>query len=148
MAIKKVLKMQNITGTWRLKSFHMTDMNSGEVKYPYGEQATGQVTYAASGAFGLCLVRGNRKNFLNPDPGLRTDAESQAIGEDFFSYFGRYDYVGHKVEHHIDQCTIPNWEGETKTRFVNVTGDVLTLSTAPFDYEGASIKAEVVWQKA
>lgn len=137
-----------LVGTWHLSTWRNKVLETETIIYPFGEHPTGQVLYAPSGHFAMCMIREGRAPFLKDDPGLMSDTEAQSIGEDFFSYFGRYTFDGEAVYHHIEHCTIPNWEGQTKTRFVQIKGDQLILRTAPFVYKHKHTQAEVLWSRA
>lgn len=137
-----------VVGTWRLVSFESRD-KSGEVRYPLGRNATGQISYGADGSMSAILVQPDRPPFVSGDMQRGTDAEVRSAFEGFVAYFGSYSIDAEKgtVTHHVKGSSFPNWTGSDLVRFYKLEGEKLTLSTLPFLYGGESSEAVLVWER-
>jgi hypothetical protein len=132
-------------GSWRLLS---TEVNaaSGEVTYPFGQDATGSLIYTQDGHMAVAIMNGNRPNFASPD--MRgTAQEKLAAFDSYLSYFGTYEVKVDRVIHHVDLCLFPNWSGGDQERFFEFSGDRLTLRTPPMMMEGVERTAQLIWQR-
>jgi len=103
-------------GAWELVDWRATD-GDGNVRFPYGEDAQGQITYTADGHMSAHLMR---------PPEDPTDAPEQYLG-----YWGRFtvDPAARTVTHHVIGSDQRNWIGSNQVRgFEFVGGDRLILS--------------------
>ena len=108
--------MDPFLGAWELVDWRTTDA-SGTVRFPYGENAQGQVTYSADGRMSAHLMR---------PPEDPADAPPQYLG-----YWGTFsvDASSQTVTHHVIGSDQRNWIGSNQVRgFEFVTADRLILS--------------------
>ena len=118
---------QKLLGSWSLtdcKSY--TDAN--EVEYTFGENPQGYLLYLPDGHFSVCLMNAKRTSLMGNDKDGWTAEDMENMNKEFFAYFGRYEFDGEKVLHHIEMCTRPDWVGTTKTRFVEFKDNVIQWS--------------------
>jgi hypothetical protein len=108
--------MERFLGAWELVDWRSTDA-AGNVTFPHGENAGGQVTYTANGRMSAHLMR---------PPEDPADAPSQYIG-----YWGPFtvDFTAGTVTHHVIGSTQRNWIGSDQVRNFQFEGnDRLILS--------------------
>jgi len=107
---------ESFIGAWELVDWRTTTA-SGEVRFPYGEDAQGQITYAANGRMGAYLMR---------PPEDPADAPPQ-----YLSYWGGFslDVGAGTVTHHVIGSDQSNWIGSDQVRgFDFESEDRLVLS--------------------
>lgn len=108
--------MDRFVGAWELIDWRTTD-GSGSVRFPYGENAQGQVTYSADGRMSAHLMR---------PPEDPSGAPPQYIG-----YWGTFsvDEAARTVTHHVVGSDQANWIGSDQVRGFEFVGpDRLILS--------------------
>ncbi len=137
---------KNFIGNWKLLSFEsLTD--DGKVNYPYGEDASGYITYMEPGFMSVSIMRASRPIFQGGDLKGGTVNEKAIAIDEYLSYCGRFSVEGNKIVHHIELSLFPNWIGDDQERFFEFKGDTLTLSTSPFLLGGENRTAHLIWQK-
>jgi len=137
-----------LVGTWRLVSFESRG-SGGEITYPLGKEAVGQITYGPEGRMAVLIVQADRPAFASGDMRRGTDAEVRSAFEGIIGYFGTYtiDAAAGTVTHHVEGAAFPNWMGGDQVRFFKLEGSRLTLSTPPFLYDGQRITSVLVWER-
>jgi Lipocalin-like domain len=125
--------LPNLVGTWRLVSCEARG-SSGEIQYPLGQHAVGQLFYDVHGNVSAHVMRVDRPTFAPADSGSGTDAEVRAGFEGHTSYFGTYtiDVSARTVTHHIHGASFSNWMGHDQIRYYRIDGSHLVLSTPQF----------------
>ncbi len=123
--------MPSLAGTWHLVSYELRN-GEGEVFYPMGPAARGQIIYDEAGNMSCHLV--------NPTPPARPSAvadgaayETRISYDRYSSYFGAYeiDHARQEVHHHVRGASMPHWAGTTVSRCYRFEGsDGLTLSAS------------------
>jgi hypothetical protein len=113
------VSIEQFVGAWELVDWRTTTA-AGEVRFPYGENAQGQITYSGNGRMSAHLMR---------PPDDPADAPSQHL-----SYWGRFslDEAGGTVTHHVVGSDQANWIGSEQVRGFDFQGDdrlVLSLGT-------------------
>jgi hypothetical protein len=107
--------VDRFVGAWDLVDWRTTSA-SGEVRFPYGEDAGGQITYTAEGRMSAHLIRSD-------DPAQRPSQ--------YLSYWGRFslDATARTVTHHVMGSDQANWIGSDQVRgFAFESDDRLILS--------------------
>jgi hypothetical protein len=139
---------EQLVGTWRLIS-RETRRSDGSVSHAYGEHPIGQLMYDAAGNMSVAFMRPGRSKFVHADKFQGTAAEIKAAFDGFQGYFGIYEIDEDKktVTHQVEGSLLPNWEGTSQTRFVEISGNRLTLSTPPTVDGGATQAAVLVWER-
>jgi hypothetical protein len=119
---------EQLLGTWKMDSWTVEDLVSGEKSPALGESPAGYITYSREGRVMVLVLRGDRKK---PAGLVPTDAEKIALYDSMFAYAGTYSVDGEKVLHHIDMSWNEAWTGTTQIRFLKLQGDQLTYISAP-----------------
>jgi hypothetical protein len=110
-------------GVWRLVSAQVRMEDTGEVIDVHGPNPRGVAILDPSG----------RASFIITDAGReppRTDADSAALHRGMTAYAGRYRVEGGQLVTTVDVAWHPAWENTEQRRFLELSGDRLTLSTA------------------
>jgi hypothetical protein len=119
---------ERLIGTWKMVSWSIEDLISGEKSPGLGENPAGYITYSAEGRVMVLILRADRKK---PAGLVPTDAEKVALYDGMFAYSGTYLVDEERVLHHIDMSWNEAWTGTTQIRFLSLKGDELTYISAP-----------------
>ena len=135
-----------LVGAWQLLSWENRAAD-GQVTYPMGADALGYLLYTADGCFSVTISRGGRAGFAAGDLlGGTTEEKARAV-ESSVGYAGRYTFHGDRVIHHVELSLFPNWVGTDQQRWVELTGDRLTLSASPLLLAGKQQVPRLVWER-
>jgi len=139
---------EQLIGSWKLVSCEARSPN-GEVSYPYGRNPFGMLIYHSDGNVFVLLMRRNRPKFASDDPWGGTPEETKTAFEGFNAYCGTYKVNEKKgtVTHHVEGCLFPNWVGIDQERFLECSGDQLTLSTPPMLVSGRRSTVRLIWAR-
>ena len=134
---------RRLLGSWRLVTWE-EHTAGGEVDYPLGPDAAGQLTYSPTGQVSAQLVRSGQPKFADDDWRKATPDEMAGAWQGYFGYFGRYsiDERARAVTHHVDGAWFPNLVGTSQLRYYDLDGDTLTL-----DADTAWGRVRIVWEK-
>ncbi len=140
--------MQNqFVGTWRLLSWENRD-ESGNVSYPFGQDAVGYLIYTDDGYMSGTLMKANRPSFAGGDV-LGGSTQEQAMAtQTYIHYCGKYEIQSNKVIHHIETSLFPNWVGINQERFFEFQGKQLSLSTPLLLMNGKLQRGFLIWERA
>lgn len=143
---------QQITGTWLLKSYVETNMDTGEKSYPMGKTPSGFIMYTGDGYMSAQISGADRDRFAKNDMFGGTEKEYTAAGQSYLAYSGPYSVNTneHKLTHTISVSLYPNWIGLNQVRNFRVEDDKrLYLSfERPQMSRGAMRTADLVWERA
>lgn len=107
---------ERFMGAWELVDWRTVD-DAGTVRFPYGEDAEGQISYSRNGRMSAHLMR---------PPADPADAPPQHL-----AYWGRFslDAEAGTVTHHVIGADRENWIGSDQVRgFTFENDDRLVLS--------------------
>ena len=127
-----------LIGAWSLQSFIQED-ESGNVSYPFGEQAQGIIMYTPDGYMSAQIMRGGAG-----------DAYRGLPGTDYLAYSGAYHITAdEKMLLHLSTvCNMPEWLGREQERPVHIDGDLLYLdSNGPTLINGQWFTLKLVWKR-
>ena len=127
-AAAQVCRRDALLGSWKMLSWTIEDLISGEKTPALGENPSGYITYSADGRVMVLVLRPDRSK---PAGLVPTDAEKIALYDSMFAYAGTYSVDADKVLHHIDMSWNEVWSGTTQIRFLKLQGDELTYVSAP-----------------
>ena len=117
-----------LVGTWRIASFSVMSLETNEVSRPFGENPSGYLQYSPGGHMIVFLSAGEIPKASPP----YSDADRAVIHSRIFgAYAGTYTVDGNKVTHHVVASWRPEWVGGDQIRFAELSGDKLTIKTAP-----------------
>ena len=139
-------------GVWKLVSCESKNKTSGEVRYPFGRNPVGRITYDQAGRMSALLMNpGRRPVGGSPTRGstaVIADASCDEIREmvtGFTAYLGTFeiDESARTVIHHVRASLIPSWVGTDLRRTYEFSSASQLVLTATNDL-GAT---RLVWQR-
>jgi hypothetical protein len=134
----------DLVGSWSLVS--LTASRSGSEVEVLGPHPHGQLIFGSDGRYVLVGLRADLPKFASDNRLSGTAEENQRIVQGNVAHFGTYtvDPAAQVIVFHIQNSTLPNWDGDVQRRPFTLDGDRLTYITpGSFGY-GA---AKVVWQR-
>jgi hypothetical protein len=133
-----------LVGTWKLVSFQAT-CPEGHITEPFGHDPVGYLMYTEDGYMSATIMKAHRPPYSTEDG---TVSERLAALEGYLAYCGTYDFDGTKVVHHVKASLVPGSEGFDVTRFVELSEDILRLTTTPTRFDGKVQVGRLVWKRA
>jgi hypothetical protein len=132
-----------LLGAWRLVSWS-GHSSAGDVTYPLGESARGQLIYSPEGRVAAQLVSADMARFLHDDWRAAGSGERADAWGKYFGYFGTFsvDEEKNAVIHRIEGSWFPNLIGTEQVRFFRFEGEKLVL-----DADTNWGKVRIVWEK-
>jgi hypothetical protein len=139
------MSVQDLVGTWDLVSLYGRS-TEGEIWQVYGEDPREMLMYTAEGTMTAVLMKQGRQQFSG-GPDAPTPEELQEAFFGFDAYCGSYtlDPDRYKVTHHVYTSRLPSWEGSDQVRYYELSGDTLTIRSAPIAAKGTDWVVYVVW---
>ena len=137
-----------LVGTWRLVSWESRD-SDGNVSYPMGRDATGQVMFDSTGSVSIQLMQRNRPRFASGDRAIGTPDEIRAAFVGLLAYYGRYtlDASSGTLRIRVEGASFPNMIGTEQVRHVRIDGRRFTGTTPPVLVAGRMVTGVFVWEK-
>lgn len=118
-----------IVGVWKFVSNHNKETATGKILKPYGEKPTGYIIYTKGGRVVFSLVAGEGRPKLGASGA--TDAERAALFSTLAAGSGTYKVEGNAVIVSYDSSWHELWTGTTQKRNIAISGNKLTLTSAP-----------------
>ena len=152
---KSSLRSQLI-GAWELVDFSAWKEDGSDIVYPLGKDAQGIIMYTPDGYMSAQLQRPGQTPFKVNDLNGGTPEEWKQAGENYLAYTGPYyvDESGNEpiLQHHMTDCSFPNWLGNTQRRLVKITEEggekYLTLGPESASHVlGAMRDAKLKWRR-
>ena len=143
---------QKFIGGWKLISGVSRHQVTGEVRYPWGKNPVGRLSYDKSGRMFAQLMNPGRRVVGGKSDRGSAAAIAEASADDmremltgFNAYFGTFDIdaSSRTVVHHVQSALIPSWVGSDQRRKYEFSGrdQLVILNTAgQADYR-------LVWQR-
>ena len=139
---------EQFVGTWNLVSDerHTED---GEVFYPFGQDAVGQLMYDNKGYLSAHVMSKSRPRFAFDDIHSFTPDEAKGVFKSYLAYFGTYsvDESKNTVIHHVVGCTFPDMIGTNNVRFFQFSGKRLVLRISPGTEQGRQVVGYITWER-
>ena len=78
-----------------------------------------------------------------------TDGEGVKLLGTMVAYAGKFTLDADKVVHHIDVSWNQAWTGTDQVRYYHLSGDSLTITTAPYRsyQDGRQGRSVLIWKK-
>lgn len=99
--------------------------DGSDTVYPLDKDAQGIIMYTPDRYMSAQLQRPGQPPFKVNDLNGGTPEEWKQAGENYLAYTGPYDVdeSGNEpiLQHHITDCSFPNWLGNTQRRLVKIT---------------------------
>jgi hypothetical protein len=125
------LTASDFVGAWDLGDFRITFSDDRPPVFPFGEDAVGQIIYAASGHMSAVLSRADRPALTASrleTTGSAPSSEKAAAFDSYLSYGGTWTVDGNDIVHTVTHALSPNLVGQKNRRHVTLAGDSVTLS--------------------
>ncbi len=116
-----------LVGTWKYITQSITEVQSGKVTKPFGEKPSGYITYTRGGRLQTILVGDGRQK---PELPLK-DEDRVKLFNTFLAATGTYKVEGNTLTISYDTSWNELWTGTTQTRSFEITGNSLTVKSAP-----------------
>jgi Lipocalin-like domain len=135
-----------LIATWKLRSYVREVLATGQKYNQFGEGPEGYLGYAPDGRMYAIFVRHDR---IVPDDVVPTEEEGVKLLGSMVAYAGTYTLGPDKVVHHIDVSWNQAWTGTDQVRFYKLDGEVLTITTAPYQsyHDGQLGRSILVWNR-
>lgn len=145
----------DLIGAWRLERFVITFADGRPPRFPFGEDARGQLIYAADGRMSAVLSRAERPllgaHRLETATQVGPAAKAQAF-DSYLSYAGRWRLEGDRVIHAVELALVPEIVGIEQVRTVRLDRDErgprLRLSYALTARSGVERRYVLTWRRA
>ena len=138
--------MTSVVGWWTLLSWKQK-YDDGREMAPFGEDVVGRLCYSETGSFIVIISRSDREPFKTGGQWTADNSEKAKSYEGILAYFGRYEFDGNKMLHHVEASLYPNWVGHTQLRLAAIDNDLLTLSARLEGSAGEARTAELIWRR-
>jgi len=138
------VKSADLIGTWKLVSAISTSGPAEAPLTPYGENASGVLTYTPEGYVTALISYSGRKPL---SLGGGTHDEQAEAFRTFLAYAGRYSIDDDKVIHHVQISSIQNYVGRSLVRIVRHSGNRIVLVTPPTPVNGKVQTIELTWER-
>jgi hypothetical protein len=119
---------QRLLGTWKMVSWTVEDLLTGERCDPLGPEPCGYIAYTPDARVTVVVVASRR---ACPAELVPTSEEKIALYDSMFAYAGTFAFDGKKVVHHIDASWNEAWRGTQQVRFCKLQERMLTYVSAP-----------------
>ena len=149
---KTAAERKKFIGVWKLISGESRDEVTGEVRYPWGRNPVGKLSYDEAGRVFVQLMNPGRRSVGGVANRGAAAAIAAASADDmremltgFNAYFGTFevDEPTRTVIHHLQSALIPSWVGSDQRRKYEFFGRdqlILLNSASQADYR-------LVWQR-
>ena len=133
-----------LLGTWSLVSYVREVLATGERTKPFGDDPYGYLLYLPEGRM-YAIFAGRPAPSGLPRAGI----EAPESGPPVVAYAGPYTADHERIVHHVDIAWNPAWTGTDQVRFYTLEGDVLTITTAPYQsyLDGQDGRSVLTWRK-
>jgi hypothetical protein len=139
-------------GVWKLISGESKDELTGELRYPWGKNPVGRLSYDDKGRVFAQLMNPGRRSVGGLSNRGAAAAIATASADDmremltgFNAYFGTYDIdePSRTVIHHLQSALIPSWVGSDQRRNYEFAGPdrLIMLNTA------SQAAYRLIWQR-
>ena len=136
----------SIAGWWTLVSWKQI-YDDGRELAPFGKDVVGRLCYSEDGDFTVIISRRERPIFTTGGQWTADDHEKAGSYDGMLAYFGRYEFDGRQMRHHVEASLYPNWAGHTQIRSAVIDNDILTLSARLEEATSEARTAELTWRR-
>ncbi len=125
---------EDLPGAWRLISM-ISRSSNGQVRYPFGEQASGLIMWDAHGWFSAQIAPGGEG--ASGDPAQ------------YVAYFGTWelDEAAGEVIHHVAGSVSERLRGTDQHRKLAFEGNRLSLQPPPTVTASETVTTTVTWER-
>jgi hypothetical protein len=136
----------SIVGTWKIMSQVRKEIVSGATANIFGQKPIGHLMYTKGGHVLWFFVSDNRKA---PASANLTDAERVELFRTLAAGSGTYKVEGKKIIARHDASWHQLWTGTDIANDAEISGNTLTLTTAPFKspQDGKDVVVVTTWER-
>ena len=135
-----------LVGAWQLRGWRI-EYDSGEVTYPFGENALGQIMYTANGGMSATISAANRQILSEANVREAPPAEQAEAFSSYFHYAGRWHIDGQSVVHSVTLSLNPAMVGNELVRLVEVINDQQMILSASEPIADGQRQHIIEWQR-
>lgn len=148
LASTGAVKSPSVVETWSLVSDRQI-RTDGSVNDLYGARPLGQLIYDSAGHMSVHLLKADLPKCGSEDRRMRPDAAARSAFDNYLGYWGRYEVApdGRSVTHSIEGASVPDWIGTSQHRFIQLSGDTLTITTPPQMIAGVESSTVLTWKR-
>lgn len=135
---------RKLVGFWTLVTSYDKRPN-GETVLPRGDMPKGSLVYERSGRMTVQIM----PQFGSLNPSAVTSKDPGPALTDYTAYFGKFKVNERErsVTHHLEGSLDSREVGKTRTRFYQLCGDRLTLTTPAFEVDGEERVRYMIWER-
>jgi hypothetical protein len=139
--------IEQIIGTWLLVSMKIIHRN-GQTTDMFGENPQGISMFNADGFMNAQMGSGIRPDFKSDSVNTGTLEEIAHAYQTYMAFYGRYtEKTPGTLTVQVENCLFPNWKGKEITRYAEIIGNLLTLSTPETKTENDSFYVKAEWRR-
>lgn len=114
-----------IHGVWRLKSYYLENLQTGERTDVFGPNPNGVLTFLPEGRMFALLTPGERKR-------PASEADEASAFRNLLAYSGRYRLEApDRVVTTVDVSSLESWVASEQSRKFRLDGDTLDITIGP-----------------
>jgi hypothetical protein len=132
-----------VAGAWRLRAWRR--FTGDQITYPFGEDATGILIYAADGNMAVQMTAAHRPTLPTNDALGGSVQQRAAAYSTCLAYYGTWEVHDDTIIHHVEASLFPNWSGTAQIRPFTCDGQVLILRTPPAEGPDGTVVNELAW---
>jgi hypothetical protein len=138
----------SVVGTWKLLSYKSNRSDGSSVDL-YGAAPLGQLIYDSSGHMSVHLLAPDLAKCGSMDRRKCPDLTARAAFDNYLGYWGRYKVSadGKSVVHRLDGASTPDWVGTSQERFIELSGNRLTITTPLQQIGGIESRQVLTWER-
>ena len=138
----------SLIGTWRLISYK-AEYSDGSAQDLYGPSPVGMISYDATGHMSVHLAKADLPKCGSIDRRKCPDLQARLAFDNAFGYWGRYEVKASErvVFHYVQGASWPDYVGQSQMRFVEISGNRLTITTPPRKIGGVENVGVLVWER-
>jgi hypothetical protein len=140
------LVRSDVLGSWRMISWTVQNLQTGETRNALGPNPRGWIVYTPERVMVLVFQAERKK----PAGLVPTAEEKLTLYDTMFAYSATYTVQPDRVIHHLDMSWNEAWTGTEQVRFCKINGDRLTYTSAPATnpLDGNEVVHEVLFERA
>lgn len=135
-----------LLGTWKLISVAAFADGEETNDLPYGVSPTGYIHYLADGRMAVVIAYDGRRP-INGDRLCADAYEGAQAYATFVAYAGTYKVYSDRLVHHVEVSAFQNEVGSEQTRYYEIVGGRMHLTTVPLNRDGRMQVYKLVWEK-
>ena len=141
-------RAREIFGTWKLLHYKSIRSDGSSVDL-YGAAPLGQLIYDSSGHMSVHLLKPDLPKCGTMDRRKCAATVARVAFDNYFGYWGRYKLSsdGRSVMHQIEGASVPDWVGTSQDRYIELSGNRLTITTPLQQVGGVASRQVLIWER-